>query len=209
MIRTSRRRMLTYEQVPPSTLLLPETAARDKAKNIFVICGPAGCGKTTIAKALFQEYGFPFVESDDYHSKANNEKLILGLPLCDTDKWDWLIAVREAALEKLAIECSTVIVDCSTLKRKYRDVLRVAGVDNKHVQVHFVLLNAAEQILRDRIATRKGHYITAGVVRRQVDELEMPSPNEHDVYILDGNGTIEQVKSRAILLVRQLMKDEK
>jgi ABC-type multidrug transport system fused ATPase/permease subunit len=44
----------TYNQVP-----------RLKHKHIFIITGPAGCGKTTIAKHLADFYAFPYIEGDD------------------------------------------------------------------------------------------------------------------------------------------------
>ena len=83
-----------------------------------------------------------------------------GHPLTDADRWDWLVVLRQHAVETLkaaAADSATtnttagdgVIVTCSALKRKYRDVLRVATYNDPSVLVHFVFLNASEALLPD------------------------------------------------------------
>ena len=37
-------------------------------KHIWVITGPAGCGKTTVAQYLAKELSLPYVEGDDVRS---------------------------------------------------------------------------------------------------------------------------------------------
>src|SRR5689334_7698793 len=108
-------------------------------EHIWIITGPAGCGKTTVAQHLAAELSLPYIEGDDvcymgpsilglanllqYHPIANKEKMAAGTPLTDADRWDWLITLREAAIQKLRTS-NAVIVTCSALKHKYRDVIR-------------------------------------------------------------------------------------
>ena len=33
--------------------------------NILIVTGPAGCGKSTVAKFLAERYGFYYIEGDD------------------------------------------------------------------------------------------------------------------------------------------------
>jgi gluconokinase len=33
--------------------------------HIFIVTGPAGCGKSTVAKFLADRYGFHYIEGDD------------------------------------------------------------------------------------------------------------------------------------------------
>lgn len=33
--------------------------------NILIVTGPAGCGKSTVAKFLADRYGFFYIEGDD------------------------------------------------------------------------------------------------------------------------------------------------
>jgi ABC-type Fe3+/spermidine/putrescine transport system ATPase subunit len=37
-------------------------------KHLFIVTGPAGCGKTTVAKYLAGVYGFQYLEGDDVGS---------------------------------------------------------------------------------------------------------------------------------------------
>lgn len=37
--------------------------------------GPSGCGKTTVGKTLAAQFGWPFSDGDDYHPKADIEKV--------------------------------------------------------------------------------------------------------------------------------------
>jgi gluconokinase len=37
--------------------------------HIFIVTGPAGCGKSTVAKFLADRYGFVYIEGDDVSIK--------------------------------------------------------------------------------------------------------------------------------------------
>jgi gluconokinase len=40
-----------------------------EVEHIWVITGPAGCGKTTVASYLSQELGYPYLEGDDVRTR--------------------------------------------------------------------------------------------------------------------------------------------
>ena len=69
-----------------------------------------------------------------------------GVALTDADRWDWrLIQLREEAVLALDSGAAGVILDLlSALKRKYRDVIRVARYNDHDVRVHFIYLRASE-----------------------------------------------------------------
>jgi carbohydrate kinase (thermoresistant glucokinase family) len=54
---------------------------------IVIVFGVSGAGKTTIGKLLAQEVGWHFYEADDFHSRANIDKMHRGVPLTDEDRW--------------------------------------------------------------------------------------------------------------------------
>ena len=96
-----------------------------------------------------------------------------GQPLTDADRWDWLILLREEAISNLKKSQSAgVIVTCSALKRKYRDVIRVANYHDPSVRVHFVFLSASQALLMDRVRARKNHYMKDYMVASQFESLE-------------------------------------
>ena len=195
----------------PSLASAPNTARQreEEPKHIWVITGPAGCGKTSVAEHLHDTYSLPYLEGDTYHTPTNVEKMRTGQPLTDADRWDWLILLREEALSALlspSAATNGVIVTCSALKRKYRDVLRVASYHHPAVQVHFVFLQASEALLMDRVRARKGHYMKDYMVRSQFQSLETPTEDERDVLSVDAGGASEEVQRLAEEVVDEVMK---
>ena len=123
------------------------------------------------------------------------------IPLTDVDRWDWLISLRDAAVttQRNSPTTAGVVVTCSALKRKYRDVIRVAAYNDHDVRVHFLYLHASEQELLRRVEARKGHYMGVAMVRSQFESLEEPGLQEaKDVIACDCSGDIEEV-SRVVL----------
>jgi gluconokinase len=76
------------------------------------------------------------------------------IPLTDADRWDWLILLRDQAVAALSTGASGVVLTCSALKRKYRDVIRVASYNDNNVLVHFIYLSATQELLLQRVHGR-------------------------------------------------------
>lgn len=142
-----------------------------------------------------------------------------GEPLTDADRWDWLILLRDEAIKTLlsttaspqqqptpSTTPSGVIVTCSALKRKYRDILRIASLKHPSIKVHFVFLKATEALLMDRVRARKNHYMKDYMVRSQFESLEAPAEDEGDVVGVEAGGTSEEVKALAVGVVEGVMK---
>jgi len=173
-----------------------EAPAKDQ--HIWLVTGPAGCGKSTVAKHIADSLQLPFVEGDEYHPKANIDKMSAGIPLTDADRWDWLTALREASIHELDKGSDGVVLTCSALKRKYRDVIRVAPYFTPNVHLHFIYLDAPEEVLLQRVSARKNHYMGANMVHSQFEVLERPTPDEVDVITIDVTQSQEAVKADAL-----------
>jgi len=124
-----------------------------------------------------------------------------GTPLTDADRWDWLITLREEAVRKLQ-QSDSVIVTCSALKHKYRDVIRVAAYEHPSVQIHFIYLKVDEATLQKRVASRVGHYMKQGMVHSQMSALEEPD-EEWDVLPVDVRVDQEEVQRTALDVVKK------
>ena len=140
-----------------------------------------------------------------------------GNPLTDVDRWDWLISLREAAATSLSPSKSSatkphdgVVVTCSALKRKYRDVIRIAAYNDHDVMVHFIFLKADEDVLMARVIGRKGHYMKSAMVRSQMEMLEEPDVREQgmDVLEVDCGGSLTSVQKEVVKTVREVLADD-
>ena len=96
---------------------------------IAVLMGPMGCGKTTLGLLLAKELGWPFYDGDDFHPKANKEKMGAGIPLDDSDREPWLKILGTLISDHRA-DGKNMILACSALKESYRQLL---GIDQKEV----------------------------------------------------------------------------
>lgn len=93
-----------------------------------------------------------------------------GAPLTDSDRWDWLCLLLKASIDAFSMPYTTlpfapsrsIVVTCSALKCKYRDVVRVAPYYDPSIKVHFVYLDAKEDVLLQRVTRRKDHYMGWG-----------------------------------------------
>ncbi|KXX83024.1 putative gluconokinase [Madurella mycetomatis] len=177
----------------------------EKGHHIWLVTGPAGCGKSTIAKHLSDALQLPYIEGDEYHPKTNVDKMSAGIPLTDADRWDWLTALREASIRELNQGSEGVVLTCSALKRKYRDVIRVAPYFTPNLHLHFIYLDAPEEVLLQRVLARKNHYMGANMVHSQFDILERPKADEVDVITIDVSRPVEEVMAEALERVLQTM----
>jgi gluconokinase len=116
---------------------------------LLIVAGVSGVGKTTVAEFLASQLkgsraysnfveceiaikGATYHEADDFHSLENKKLMANGIPLDDERRASWLAAMRDAA--KHADE-KIVVLACSALKKKYRDVLRECGRKTIFVQL--------------------------------------------------------------------------
>jgi gluconokinase len=154
---------------------VPDNSA--KAPCALIVMGVSGSGKTTIAEKLAERLGWTCEDGDKFHPKSNVEKMSAGHPLTDEDRWPWLNAIADE-VERVCKARGHVVVACSALKRAYRDVLLRGRAD-----VRFVFLNGTQQLIADRLAARKGHFMPPGLLDSQFRTLEPPGPNENAIDV--------------------------
>ena len=135
---------------------------------IIIVCGVSGCGKSTIGKRLAERLKLSFFDGDDFHSKANIEKMKSGRPLDDDDRQPWLETLA-SRLPQWDAQGGAVLA-CSGLKETYRQTLgsKFSG------QINWVFLTGSEALLRERINARAGHFFDPALLRSQLETLELP-----------------------------------
>jgi gluconokinase len=139
----------------------------DGGSVVIVLMGVAGAGKTTVGHLLAARLNWDFVDGDDYHPGENVEKMRKGIALTDADRAPWLETLRVLIAGWIAAEKNTVLA-CSALKRVYRERLGIAP------DVKVVYLKGTPQLLRQRLHTRSGHFMTERMLDSQLEALEEP-----------------------------------
>ncbi|KAJ4144514.1 hypothetical protein LMH87_003395 [Akanthomyces muscarius] len=169
---------------------------------VLVVCGPAASGKSSIAQALANEFGFQYIEGDSHHPQSSIDKMSSGIPLSDDDRWDWLVGLRELADKELQAGHRGVVVSCSALKHTYRDVIRILPDERQGVFLRFIYLKVSPEVLLARIKARNGHFMKDSMLKSQLDSLEEPLASETDVITVDADVELSDVTNSVISSVR-------
>lgn len=137
-----------------------------------------------------------FVDGDDLHPPSNIAKMSGGVPLDDEDRAPWLEQVGQA----LADEPGPVVIGCSALKKKYRDIIRSQVSE----PVHFLHLDAPKDVLGQRVAGRSGHFMPTSLLDGQFATLERLDADEWGSQV-DISQAFPQVIAQAEARVRETM----
>jgi gluconokinase len=135
---------------------------------IDLVMGVSGSGKTTIGEALAHELGWTYLDADDFHPKANIDKMAAGIPLEDADRSPWLEKINEKLLEMQKHKRSAVL-GCSALKQAYRERL-ARDID----ELRIVFLKGDFELIHGRVSGRKHRYMPASLLQSQFQTLEPP-----------------------------------
>ena len=152
----------------------------------FVVMGVAGSGKSLIGASFAEAIGGTFLDGDDFHPPRNVRLMADGIPLTDADRAGWL-AVLADKLRDATMDHTRLVLACSALKRRYRDVLRAGAADTQ-----FVFLRGTRDVIAERLALRRGHYMPASLLDSQFAALEEPDADER-VWVCDVTATPRQI----------------
>ena len=161
--------------------------------GLYVIMGVCGAGKSLIGAKLARALDVEFVEGDALHPPENVRRMAAGIPLTDDDRQDWLIAIA-ARLRDAKRAGAGLVVSCSALKRRYRDLLRSAGDPD----TRFVYLVGSPTLLAERMANRRGHFMPPALLDSQLAILEEPSADER-AWVCDIAKTPDEIVSDLVM----------
>ncbi|KAI9500206.1 hypothetical protein GGI25_006266 [Coemansia spiralis] len=200
----------------------------------IIVMGVGACGKSTIGSKLAHLLGdAPFIDADWLHPQQNIAKMSAGEPLGDSDRWPWLLRVRQeigneankllkarhrllqtspkAIGEHTGLESSPpylyVVCGCSALKRKYREFLSQRDsdvpVDTQTHDTVFVYVDVSKQELERRLTHRTGHFFGAKLLDSQLEALEPPDNSCEAAIVVHGDNSLDEVVDDAYRKVRQ------
>lgn len=151
----------------------------------LVVMGVSGSGKSTVASLLAERLSWDFVEGDDLHPTANVDKMAAGTPLDDADRAPWLAEIARVVSARID-EGRPVVVTCSALRRRYRDVLR-------RDDLVFVHLAGSQEVVAERLSARTGHFMPQALLDSQFEALEPLADDERHVMIDVGRPPLEEI----------------
>lgn len=158
---------------------------------IIIMMGVSGSGKTTVSQSLAATMGSEFYDADFFHSSDAKAKMARGESLTDDDREPWLQKIQ-VAIDQWLIDDKNVILACSALKAKYRQVLRC-----NDPRVRVVYLKGSYELLHERLVKRQNHFMKAELLQSQLDTLEEPSKDEAILIDIANNlpSIIEKIKT--------------
>ncbi|KUI61545.1 hypothetical protein VP1G_08736 [Cytospora mali] len=180
----------------------------ERPRYVIFFTGPTACGKSTIAKYVADQLNLSFLEGDDFHPKANVEKMHRGEALTDADRQGWLEALRDHEnMHPTGANTLHLVMTCSALKRHYRDILREGSEQARNMRIRFIFLEAPEEVLTRRAAARRGHFAGANLVHSQFEVLERPAVDEDDIFTVNVDRPTEEAEKESLEIVRRVLKE--
>jgi gluconokinase len=152
---------------------------------IVVFMGVSGSGKSTVGKLLAGTMGWTFYEGDDFHPPENIEKMSRGIALSDDDRLPWLTRIK-MELEACSRNRSDAVLACSALRSRYRTFLTDGMSD-----IQFVYLKGDAEVIRERLSSRREHYMKAHMLDSQFASLEEPD----DAIVADIRNSPQDIVS--------------
>ena len=161
-----------------------------RLRHLYIIMGPAGCGKSSIAEALSDQTGWVMIEADAHHSEANVEKQTAGIPLTDADRASWISSIVETINQSVAPQ---QVLACSALTPYVQSRLS----DEIEPTCHWFLLSVSREELKRRLSRRSDHFMPASLLDDQLQALTVP---EH-VHQVNGEQSIAQICADILSLI--------
>jgi gluconokinase len=162
----------------------------------LVVMGVSGSGKSTVAAAVAARAGAIFLDADDFHPPANTAKMASGIALTDEDRWPWLAVVGDE-ISRQTERGRSVVMACSALRRRYRDLLREHAAGLVFAQLH-----GPPSLLAERIGARTDHFMPTTLLDSQLATLEPLEPDEPG-FVVDIARTPAEIADAVVAAWRE------
>jgi len=154
----------------------------------ILVMGVSGSGKSTLGRALAEVFGSVFLDADDFHPPENIAKMSAGVALTDEDRAPWLEAIAEE-MERQSLAGRSIVLACSALKERYRQVLSQAVK-----KLNVVILEGTPDQVRERLLARRDHFMPPALLESQLAALEPPA----DAIRLEIGQPVTQLVARTV-----------
>ena len=179
----------------------------------FIIGGPPGAGKSTIAPILAEKLGLEFFEGDALVSDEDKAVLSSGVPLSKAVALRWKLDLIKAAhdLETRSLALKGIVTSYLALTKEGRALLRseIKKLNNCGSNLKLIIvwcsINKDESIRRAE--TRKGHHYNPVISDWLFPRIETPCcegpEKEENIYLVDANQKVEDVVADTLKIMDQ------
>lgn len=132
-----------------------------KTKNVYIIAGPNGSGKTTFAKELIKELQLPFVNADEIALEMSPENLIKArLPAGK---------VFLARIDKYIQGDRSFVVETTLAGRYWINLLRRLRKKKYRITLTFIFVESIQEAIRriDIRVQKGGHSVPVEDIKRR------------------------------------------
>ena len=165
-------------------------------KRLFMMCGIAFSGKTTVAKQLSKALDCPYLSLDD----INAERGLHGGEGIAAEEWERTHRIALQRVRKLVAEREDIVLDDTNCFRWLRDRYRVFARENGYL-VELVYLEVPLQDVQARICqnsvTAGRHSIEPGIFGEHVRGFEAPQADEAATVLRNPEDISRWIQSKS------------
>jgi len=156
-----------------------------KKQHLFILCGEAFSGKSTLAKKISKSYGAKIIGRDEIYFALDNMLAFENTP--DEDDyalWKGLWPIAVQGIKNQLLLGNSVVVDDNCLYLHQRDELRAVAKD-VGVEPVLIYLNFSTKTLKDRKernkVTKERHDVPSGWLEEDSRIFERPTESESPI----------------------------
>lgn len=131
---------------------------------IYIVSGLPGSGKSTIGKLLAKKLNSEFHEMDDYLSEKHKDTMKAGKLITDKERNDHF---RNIISELKKYMDKDLVVSGYLQKEKIRTLIQ-----DECKKTTFIFLEVPEEVLRQRLKNRRGHFFKEETLNKVLQEFE-------------------------------------
>lgn len=153
---------------------------------LIIVMGVSGSGKSSVAQALAEAYGYRYLDADDFHSDEAKQQMAAGTPLTDAMRAPWVnnICAYLTTCAQQNISCTLAF---SGLRKAHRDRLRQLPF-----RLAFIYLKGNQETIAERMSQRQDHFMPTSLLTSQFSSME-GSNGESDVLPIDITPALDEV----------------